>query len=85
MYYYQYSKWYGPHLVELVFENKCVTGKGVDDVESFTVTGHYLEETAQVTLTKKYQRGTGDQRENFGHEVKIQLKWSDNQQRFSGK
>lgn len=33
-------------------------------------------ETLRMSLTKRYQAGTGDSNENRGHEVTIQVEWN---------
>jgi hypothetical protein len=86
MRYYQYSKWHGLHYVQLHFDDGLVTGGGTDDVESFTVTVTYCgKKTARLGFTKQYQLGTGNSRQNLGHEAKIQLEWNDRQQNLNGK
>ncbi|CAF3801621.1 unnamed protein product [Rotaria sp. Silwood1] len=84
MRYYQYFKWHGPFLTQFEFDNRNVQGNGTDDVGSFDVTGSYSTDDNCMTLQKKYKRGTGDPRENLGHEVKIDLKWNDQTQQFEG-
>ncbi|CAF0894478.1 unnamed protein product [Rotaria sp. Silwood1] len=84
MRYYQYFKWHGPFLTQFEFDNRNVQGNGTDDVGSFDVTGSYSTDGNCMTLQKKYKRGTGDPRENLGHEVKIDLKWNDQTQQFDG-
>ncbi|CAF4034688.1 unnamed protein product [Rotaria sordida] len=84
MRYYQYFKWHGSFLVQMEFNNGNVQGNGTDDVGSYDVTGSYSTDDNRLTLTKQYKRGTGDPRENFGHQVKIDLKWNDQAQHFDG-
>ncbi|CAF4457270.1 unnamed protein product, partial [Rotaria sp. Silwood2] len=84
MRYYQYFKWHGPFLIRFEFNNGNVQGNGTDDVGSFDVTGCYSVQDNHMTLTKQYQRGTGDPHQNLGHQVKIDLKWNDQAQKFDG-
>ncbi|CAF3381535.1 unnamed protein product, partial [Rotaria sp. Silwood2] len=84
MRYYQYGKWHGPFLVQLEFINRNVQGSGNDDVGSFDVTGHYSRSDYHMNLTKQYKLGTGNPRENLGHQVKIDLKWNEHAKHFDG-
>jgi len=85
--YFQYEKWHGPHEFPLIFDSQSmkVTGSGSDDVGSFTIDGIYSIKTRRIGLTKKYQLGTGDSSENFGHQVTIQLIWNAKNRQLEGK
>ena len=48
-----------------------IAGNGFDDVGDFRVSGTY--NGPQLTLTKRYIRGTGDPVENRGHSVALRL------------
>jgi len=61
-----------------------VTGKGLDDVGDFTIDGIFSSENLRLALTQKYQAGTGDLKENFGHTSTIQLKWNSSNKEFQG-
>jgi hypothetical protein len=84
--YFQYKNWHGPHQFSLIFNSETmkVTGLGVDNVGSFTIDGIYSIETHRIGLTKKYEPGTGDPKENFGHQVTIQLTWNAENHQFEG-
>ncbi|CAF4264554.1 unnamed protein product [Rotaria sp. Silwood2] len=84
MCYYQYFKWHGPFLAQFEFNERIIRGNGSDDVGSFDITGSYSTDDNRMTLTKHYKRGTGDPRENLGHQVKIDLKWNEQEQQFDG-
>jgi hypothetical protein len=85
--YFQYGSWHGPHQCPLVFDSRSmnVTGTRSDDVGVFTITGIYSNETNRIGLTKTYQAGTGNQSENLGHHVTIQLTWNVQDRQFVGK
>ena len=84
--YYQYKKWHGPHVFSLEFDPATgkVNGDGRDGVGSFSIDGVYLGRTGRMALTKKYQQGTGDRSENFGHSVTIHLQWNASRTKFDG-
>jgi hypothetical protein len=85
--YFQYVKWHGPHQFPLTFDPQSVkvTGSGSDDIGSFTIDGIYSIQTHRIGLTKIYQGGTGNPKENFGHQVTIQLTWNKRKRQFEGK
>lgn len=85
--YYQYGRWHGPHKFSLSFNSQSmkVTGKGSDDVGTFTIEGDYSTGTQRIGLTKRYQVGTGNPSENLGHGVIIQLTWNAQNNQFEGK
>ncbi|CAF1539891.1 unnamed protein product, partial [Rotaria sordida] len=62
-----------------------ITGSGSDDIGTFTIDGIYSVETRRIGLTKTYTRGTGNQLENLGHQVIIQLTWNVQNDQFEGK
>lgn len=61
-----------------------VTGTGSDDVGVFSINGIYSNETNRLGLIKIYQAGTGNPRENLGHQVTIQLTWNTQSNKFEG-
>jgi len=85
--YFQYGKWHGPYKFSLSFDPQSmkVTGSGSDDVGTFTIDGNYSVTTSRIGLTKTYQAGTGNQSENSGHQVTIQLAWNAQNKQFEGK
>jgi len=85
--YYQYNSWHGPHIFTLSFDPQTlkVTGSGADDVGKFTIDGSYSVNTGRCALTKSYQWATGNQWENLGQQVTIQLTWNVGQDKFVGK
>lgn len=85
--YYQYGKLHGPHHLSLNFDYGLmnVSGHGSDDVGTYKINGIYSTETERIGLTKTYKTGTGDFRENLGHNVTIQLYWNPNHNQFEGK
>ncbi|CAF1373449.1 unnamed protein product [Rotaria sordida] len=85
--YYQYGKWHGPYQFSLSFDpqSMIITGSGSDDIGTFTIDGIYSVETRRIGLTKTYTRGTGNQLENLGHQVIIQLTWNAQNNQFEGK
>jgi len=85
--YYQYNTWHGPAQFSLFFDplSTNITGSGTDDVGTFTIDGTYSTESHRIGLTKKYKLGTGNQKENLGHEVTIQLTWNSHNNQFEGK
>ncbi|CAF5119486.1 unnamed protein product [Rotaria sp. Silwood1] len=62
-----------------------VHGGGNDDVGTYIITGIYSPSTLRMSLKKHYQIGTGNPRENLGHQVKIQVEWNHNNRQFEGK
>lgn len=47
-----------------------VTGKGLDDVGSYSISGKWEAQTGRLTFSKQYRRGTGpNPRRNRGHSV----------------
>lgn len=85
--YYQYGKWHGPYEMVLKFDPQSskITGWGCDDVGKFTVQGIYSHQTRRIGLTKTYIAGTGDRKQNLGHNVEIQLTENVKLQQFEGK
>jgi hypothetical protein len=85
--YYQYHSWHGPHRLTLSFDSETykAIGNGSDDVGTYTIEGIYSTKTYRIGLTKTYQKGTGDPKQNFGHNATIQLAWNTSQQQFVGK
>ncbi len=55
------------------------------DPQSMIVTGIGSNETNRIDLTQTYQAGTGNQSENLGHQVTIQLIWDAQNDQFEGK
>jgi hypothetical protein len=84
--YYQYTGWHGPYQFSLSFDAQSmkVTGSGTDDVGTFIIDGTYSVEIHRMDLIKKYQIGTGNPLDNFGHEVTIQLTWNADNHQFEG-
>ncbi|CAF3892582.1 unnamed protein product [Rotaria sp. Silwood1] len=85
--YYQYGQWHGPHRMSLIFDlaSNRVTRKGYDEVGKFIVDGTLSIENQRIALTKIYEPGTGDAKENFGHTVTLQLTWNSSHAQFEGK
>ncbi len=85
--YYQYDKWHGRHQIQLSFDaaQSKVTGSGSDDIGTYFIDGVYSVQTRRMGLTKTYQLGTGNPRENLGHTVTIQLEWNRYNNQFEGK
>lgn len=85
--YHQYNKSHGPHSLCLYFNRPSgtVNGQGTDDVGEFRVDGVFSAGTGRLALTKTYRLGTGNQKENYGHSVTIQLVWNDEKSIFEGK
>ncbi len=85
--YFHYEQWHGPHTFSLSFDHQKlkVTGRGIDDVGTFSIDGIYSLNTRRIGLTKKYQEGTGNLLENLGHTVIIQLEWNFEKRQFDGK
>ncbi|CAF4303563.1 unnamed protein product, partial [Adineta steineri] len=85
--YFQYVKWCGSNRLCLLFDNDSMTviGAGSDYVGYFTINGIYSLETSRLGLSKKYQLGTGNETENLGHTVTIQLTWNKIRNQFEGK
>ncbi|CAF0876203.1 unnamed protein product [Adineta ricciae] len=85
--YFQYNKQHGPHFINLSFDNMRfeVTGSGFDDIGMYTLHGFYSTQTRRIGITKTYQLGTGDPRQNLGHNVIIQLEWNRFANQFEGK
>jgi hypothetical protein len=85
--YFQYEQWHGPHTFSLFFNHHelKVTGSGIDEVGAFSIDGIYSLNTRRIGLTKNYQKGTGNQSENLGHKVIIQLEWNIEKRQFEGK
>ncbi|CAM4825604.1 unnamed protein product [Rotaria magnacalcarata] len=84
--YFQYEAWHDPQQLWLSFDSNSFTinGHGSDDVGRYTVTGKYSTTTNEIELIKKYQQGTGDEEENFGHSVTIEVTWDSKKHLFSG-
>ncbi|CAF3707252.1 unnamed protein product [Rotaria socialis] len=84
--YFQYEAWHDPQQLWLSFDSNSFTinGHGSDDVGRYTVTGKYSTTTNEIELIKAYQQGTGDEEENLGHSVTIEVTWDSNKQLFSG-
>ncbi|CAF1240789.1 unnamed protein product [Didymodactylos carnosus] len=82
--YYQYGIKYSIPSHPLNF-NECVHGYGRDDIGEFTITGIYSIETLRMGITKTYKLGTGDRKQNLGHNVEIQLDWNEKINEFRGK
>ncbi|CAF2853102.1 unnamed protein product [Rotaria sp. Silwood2] len=84
--YFQYGRWHDPQQLSLSFDPNSFTinGHGSDDVGAYTVTGRYSTTTNEIELEKTYQQGTGDERENFGHLVTIEVTWNPEKQLFDG-
>ncbi|CAF4426077.1 unnamed protein product, partial [Rotaria sp. Silwood2] len=68
----------------LAFNDGNIRGNGDDDVGLFDVTGSYSKYDNHLTLTKQYKCGTGETHDNRGHQVKVDLKWNHQTQRFNG-
>ena len=85
--YFQYGRWNGPYKFSLSFDSESmkVTGSGSDNIGAFTIDGSYSMTTHRIGLTKQYQAGTGNPKENLGHQVTIQLTWNDQNRQFEGK
>jgi hypothetical protein len=85
--YFQYGQWHGFHRFSLTFDSHSmkITGSGTDGIGKFTIDGIYSIETGRLGLTKKYLPGTGNQSENLGHHVTIQLMWNAQNDQFEGK
>ncbi|UJR10509.1 hypothetical protein I4U23_014712 [Adineta vaga] len=85
--YFQYDKQHGPYYINLAFDNIRfeVTGSGFDDVGTYTLHGFYSTETRRLGITKTYEAGTGNPKENLGHNVIIQLEWNRLNHQFEGK
>ncbi len=85
--YFHYEKWHGPHIFSLSFDHQelKVTGRGIDDVGTFSIDGIYSLNTRRIGFTKKYQKGKGNLSENIGHTVIIQLEWNLKKRQFDGK
>ncbi|UJR17236.1 hypothetical protein I4U23_004131 [Adineta vaga] len=85
--YYQYSSWHGPYQCSLKFDSEMskVIGNGSDDIGQYTIEGIYSTKTNRMGLIKTYRKGTGDLRQNLGHNVIIQLSWNSSQHQFEGK
>lgn len=62
-----------------------ISGHGYDDVGKFTVDGAFSVENQAITMSKTYEIGTGDSKENFGHTVNIQIRWNSTSAQFEGK
>ena len=84
--YYQYDQWHEPSKFFLSFDSNSFTinGNGSDDVGRFSIVGKYSTATKEIELQKKYEQGTGDQGENLGHSVTIEVTWNLEQQSFIG-
>jgi hypothetical protein len=84
--YFQYEQWHGPYTFSLSFNHHelKVTGSGIDEVGAFSIDGIYSLNTGRIGLTKIYQKGTGNQSENLGHKVIIQLEWNFEKHQFEG-
>jgi hypothetical protein len=84
--YFQYDQWHGPSNFSLSFDPSSFTidGSGSDDIGAFNLTGRYSTTTKEIELVKKYQHGTGDESENFGHNVTIEVNWDNDKQLFLG-
>ena len=84
--YFQYDQWNGPSNFSLSFDSSSFTidGRGSDDIGDFNLTGRYSTATKEIELLKKYQRNTGDESENFGHTVTIEVTWDGDKQLFLG-
>lgn len=85
--YYQYGTWHGPQELFLSFDPQMtkITGSGWDDVGQFTVEGTFSEITRRIGLTKTYKAGTGNELQNLGHTVVIQLNENVHSHLFEGK
>lgn len=82
--YYQYRKWRGPFRVEISFNHSIAVGKGTDDVGDFTLDGTFSWTSKRLALTQTYVKGTGDPKENLGHQSIIQLEWNADTNQFEG-
>ncbi len=84
--YCQYEEWHDPRQFSLLFDSHSFTiiGTGSDDVGAFTVSGKYSTTTNEIELIKTYQQGTGDEKENLGHSVTIEVTWDPEKQLFAG-
>lgn len=85
--YYQDRKWHEFHQYALSFNSQSmqVRGTGEDDIGTFTISDIFSNKTNRLGLTKIYQVGTGNPRENLGHQVIIQLISNASYRQFSGK
>ena len=85
--YYQNGRGHGPYSLSLRFDRgmSTVSGEGNDDVGTFTIDGVFSVKSHRMALTKKYQAGTGDSLQNFGHTVTIQVTWNGVNEQFEGK
>lgn len=84
--YFQYDQWHGPSNFSLSFDSSSSTinGSGSDGVGAFNISGKYSTETKEIELVKTYKAGTGDQTENLGHSVTIEVTWDPAKQLFAG-
>lgn len=84
---YQYDKWNGPFRLALRFDHSAGTlsGHGNDNIGNFTIDGLFSSRNLRLGLSMKYQRGTGDRNQNWGHTATVQLKWNSAENRFTGK
>lgn len=85
--YYQSDVWNGSHQLMLTFDPKTqrVTGSGFNDVGTYTNDGIYSTKINRMGLTKTYKKGTGDPKQNLGHDITIQVAWNFTQNQFEGK
>ena len=85
--YFQNGMFHGPHSMTVRFDrsSSTLTGEGTDDIGSFQVDGVFSMKNSRLGLVKKYQLGTGNPTENFGHHVTIQLSWHEKNHQFEGK
>ncbi len=84
--YYQNENWHDPRQLSLSFDSNSFTiiGNGSDDVGAYNVSGRYSTTTNEIELIKTYQLGTGDEQENLGHSVTIEVTWDPEKQLFAG-
>lgn len=73
--------------LHLTFESRSMTvkGSGMDNFGPFVIDGFYSYITNRLALTKTYRSDTSLQCINVQPPIRIQLKWSNQERRFTGK
>ena len=69
--YFSKPNWNIMHSITIAFIDGEIKGSGVDSVGEYEWYGDY--KSIPILLKKKYKLGTGSPKDNFGHEVKIEL------------
>lgn len=87
MRYLQNEEWHESNRFTIWFnhETLTMTGIGNDYIGTFTVDGVFSSVSNRMGLSKKYQEGTGDPKENFGQTVTIQVTLNSRRTQFEGK